>query len=422
MSASTDLDPARAPAGEWQPGPTEADHRATVDPVPLPSIRWSERAHRRRAQRLRKRRRRIRRIGLAPAVAVVLVAVSVVLARPADQDEAVPPDPAPAPPPGPAVPPVLLAHQDSSGRASSLTALVPAANGKGGAVVLIPPGTMTEVVSLGLEPVGQSLDLGGPERLRATVENMFGATLAGVVVFDDAGAARLVSPVGPLTVEVPERVEQVSPGGAVEVVHEPGPARLAPTATGRFLAAKGRLNDLSRLARHQAFWEAWLAALRERPSAVPAQPPELAAALRALVAGHVVTRVVPVEAFGGTTQGNELYKVRGDELDRMVATVFPNAARRGASERPRVQILNGTGALGLADAVRNRLGPGYDVRLTANAARFDHARTEVIFYDRAEQVAADRVRQALGVGTLVLSPRPLDVVDVTVLVGKDFRP
>jgi hypothetical protein len=130
---------------------------------------------------------------------------------------------------------------------------------------------------------------------------------------------------------------------------------------------------------------------------------------------------VPVEGFGSGGEEGELYKVRTAELDRLVREVFPVPAGR-VGDRPRVQILNGTGALGLADAVRNRLGPGFDVRFTGNAATFDHDGTEVVFYDRAQQAAAERLRRALGVGTLVFSRRSLAVVDVTVVVGKDFRP
>ena len=328
--------------------------------------------------------------------------------------------PAPAPPP--VVPPFLLAHRDASGRASSFTLLVPAADGKGGALVLLPPGTMTEVISLGLEPVSQSLELGDPARLRATVENLFGAALGGVLVADDAAMADLVAPAGPLRVEVPERVEQVAPSGVVDVVYEVGPTSLAPAATGRFLAAKGRSNDLSRLARHQAFWDAWLATLHQRSAAVPARPPELAAAIRVLAAGPVQTRLVPVEAFGTASGGEELYKVRRDELERMVAALFPTAGRRTPAERPRVQVLNGTGKLGVADAVRARLGSDFDVRLAGNAGRLDYERTEVIYYRPDRKDMADRLQKALGVGRSVLSRRPLDVVDVTVIVGKDFHP
>lgn len=326
--------------------------------------------------------------------------------------------PAPAVPP---VAPVLIAQQDPSGRASAITVLVPAATGRGGTVVFVPPGTMTEVASLGLEPVGRSLELGGASRLQGAVENLLGAGVGGVAVVDDAGLAALLGPAGALTVAVPEPVEQVAEGGRVEVLFPAGPTPVRPVDASRFLAARGRASDLSRLARHQAFWDAWLAALRRQPEAVPTQPLEVGRALAALAAGPVRSRVLPVEGFGSTDEDGELYKVRDAELRRLVAAVFPGTGRV-AGDRPRVQILNGTGAVGLAEAVRSRLGPGYDVRFTGNAASFGKERTEVVFYRRSQQDVAQRLRDALGVGELVLSRRSLDVVDVTVVVGKDFGP
>ena len=58
---------------------------------------------------------------------------------------------------------------------------------------------------------------------------------------------------------------------------------------------------------------------------------------------------------------------------------------------------------------------------TDNADNFAHQTSEVVFYDRRQQAAAERVRAALGVGRLVFSRIPNDVVDVTVVVGRDFR-
>ena len=427
----TPEDPAVSEPGDEGLESEPAPGGPELEPIPLPEVRWNGRLRNRRRERRRRRNRRLRRLGaafaaLAASTAVVALVV-VTVGRLVDGDGNRGPGAAPAgagtaaAPAGAVVAPVLLAHQDAAGRASSLTVLVPAAGGKGGTVVLVPPGTMTEVASLGLEPVRQSLEVGGPSRLQATVENLLGAGLGGVVAVDDAGLTNLVSPAGPLSVRVPERVEDVGPNGRVAVVYEAGPATLPPASVGRFLSARGRGTDLARLARHQAFWDAWLARLRDRPSAVPPRSPELKAALAALAAGPVDTRLVPVEAFGSSPETGELYKVRGDELGRLVASVFPASSRHGQAERPRVQVLNGTGALELADAVRAKLGPGYDVRLTGNAARFDYERTEIVFYEKDQEAVANRLRQSLGVGTLVLSRRPLDVVDVTVIVGRDFQ-
>lgn len=387
-----------------------------LDPIPLPQTRRGGRAEQRRQRR---RRRRMRNAAVATVVVLVVGVLAVVLRAGSggggDDDEGTDGGGAAA-----AVPAVLLAQQDPSGRASSLTVFVPGASG-GGSLLLLPPGTMTEIVSLGLEPIARSLELGGAPRLQSTVENLLGAELAEAVVVDAAGLAALMAPVGPLSVTVPERVEEVEASGRVRVLYEAGSVTVAPADVPTFLAAKGRGNDLARLARHQAFLEAWLAAVRARPDAAPTNPPSLARAFDALAGGDVRTRVLPVEAFGTGAVEGELYRVRADELVRMVQETFPAAALPGGAQRARVEILNGTGAIGLADAVRGRLGAGFDVRLTGNASSFDKPTTEIVYYDRDEQEAARRVRQALGVGDLVFSRSGLDVVDVTIIVGKDFR-
>ena len=370
-----------------------------------------------RAQHRRKRRRqkRKRNVGVVALVVVLLGTVAVLIGRGATGgggDDGKSPSQVVS-----AVPPVLLAQRDASGRASTLLVLAPAPAG-GGTVVLIPPGTMAEVPSIGLEPISLSLEQGGPA-LQATVENLLGTELATTSVLDDNALAGLLTPVGPLTVDVPQRVEEVDGTGRVQVVFEAGEVQVAPADAGRFLSVKGRATDLVRLARHQRFLEAWVEAVRARPDAAPVEPPELAKAFDALIAGDVRTQVLPVESFGTAGAEGELYKVRENELVELVASVFPGAAAAGP--RPRVQILNGTGAVGLADSVRNKLGASFDVRLTGNAGSFDHASTEVVYYDRSKEGMARRVRDALGVGTLVFSRNPLDVVDVTIIVGRDFK-
>jgi hypothetical protein len=46
--------------------------------------------------------------------------------------------------------------------------------------------------------------------------------------------------------------------------------------------------------------------------------------------------------------------------------------------------------------------------------------TQVIYYDADKRAMAEKVRAALGVGILVRNRNATDVVDVTVIVGKDF--
>lgn len=396
-------------------GPVGPEDPSAFEPIHMPeTTRGGGRAQQRRQRR---RQRRIRNFGVGAAVLVALGLVVFLVGPGTDDGDGTAADP-PTTAQVAAAPPVLIVHKDAAGKATSLFVLSPA-NEQGGTIVLIPPGTMAEIVSIGLEPISRSLEFGGATRLQATVENLLGATLGATVVLDDAGLTALLAPVGPLDVDVPERVEQLDPTGRVEVLYEAGTVTVQPADAGRFLAVKGRSTDLARLARHQKFLEAWIGALRERRDAAPTQPPALAKAIDALVTGTVRTRVLPVEAFGTGAAEGELYRVREAELSELVAAVFPSAV---TTARPRVQILNGTGAVGLAEAVRNKLGAGFSVGLTGNADSFDRATTEIVYSDRAKQAMARQVRDALGVGTLVFSRLPNDVVDVTIVVGKDFVP
>jgi hypothetical protein len=141
--------------------------------------------------------------------------------------------------------------------------------------------------------------------------------------------------------------------------------------------------------------------------------------LKQLAAGSVNYQTLPVEALDAGTGGEEVYKVRQGELDQLVRQLLPGAA---PATRTRVQVLNGTGAIGVAQRVAQRLVPaGARVALSGNADSFAYAQTQIVFYDRSRQDVAARVRDALGTGKLVLSRRPLDVVDVTVVVGRDFK-
>ncbi|HEV7886075.1 MAG TPA: LCP family protein [Acidimicrobiales bacterium] len=404
--------------------PSQADH-ADADhaddlAIPLPELTRKAGTRRRRKERRRERLRQALLGTAALAAAVLLVTIVVKVwpdARPHTQaagQKAAAAAPA-------ASPAVLLAQQDGAGNAVSLMLLVPAAKDKGGSLVLMPPGAMTEVASLGLEPVGKSLGLGGAQRLDATVENLLGASIGEVLVYDDARLTALVQPAGPLNVRLVKRLEQVAPGGQVNVLYEPGLHKVQPAEVPALLSVKGQSTDLDRLVRQQAFFEAWLARMKEQPAAVPATPPGLRKAIVALLAGPVTARVLPVQSLG-TTEDGELYQVNGAELRDLVGNVFPGP-RPGAAVRPRLQVLNGTGAVGLAQRTADRLLPaGVEVTLTGNAGRLDYAETQIVFYRRGDQPVAERVQKALGVGRLVLSRNPLDVVDVTVIVGRDFQP
>ena len=390
----------------------EAPQRAVV----LPPSGTGVRRHRRRRQRRDTRRRTLGLVLLAVAVVGALV---LAVARPwRSGSPSSKPHPAAASRHVPLPSSAVLVQQDPKGGAASITLLVGNPVSGGGHIVLVPPATMTELPSFGLDGVGKALGLGGPSLLQVTLENLLGVPLPSAVIVGDAQLTGFVQPAGPLNVDVPTQVEQADASGNGNVLWDQGPSTLAPTDVPRFLSVRGQGNDLARLARHQTFWTAWLARVAHDQSVVNGLPPDLARVMRQLAIGGVSFQTLPVEAVDAGSGGDEVYRVRQGDLDQLMGQLLPGVS----PERIRVQILNGTGAIEAAPRVTKRLVPaGARVVLSGNADSFAYAQTQIVFYDRSKQQAAERIRQSLGTGRLVLSRQPLDVVDVTVVVGKDFN-
>lgn len=88
--------------------------------------------------------------------------------------------------------------------------------------------------------------------------------------------------------------------------------------------------------------------------------------------------------------------------------------------RIRVEVLNGTRRAGLArTATRALRAQGLDVVYFATGPGADSTR---IYVRRGEPGKGRDVAEALGVGRITIQPDTLRRVDVTVLLGPDYRP
>jgi hypothetical protein len=86
-----------------------------------------------------------------------------------------------------------------------------------------------------------------------------------------------------------------------------------------------------------------------------------------------------------------------------------------------VEVLNGTRRAGVARAATRMLRRrGLDVVFYGNADRATDS-TKVIVR-RGDPGRAQEVRQALGAGRVVVEPDSLRRVDISVILGPDFRP
>jgi hypothetical protein len=118
--------------------------------------------------------------------------------------------------------------------------------------------------------------------------------------------------------------------------------------------------------------------------------------------------------------GSEAYRMTRAALPKSIMAAF--AGRTLGDHRLRIEILNGTGEVGLAQRVAAKLVPaGYEVVLTNNAPSFGHATTLVVVQDHKNEGRARSLLQVLGVGKLGTAARPISVADITIVVGADFK-
>ncbi len=97
----------------------------------------------------------------------------------------------------------------------------------------------------------------------------------------------------------------------------------------------------------------------------------------------------------------------------------PSAVR--ATPEPKVEVLNASGRSGLARDVTERLrAAGFDVVYYGNAER-GTPDTTLVLARRGDDGAARRVASALGVDRVDSRAAPGRMVDVSVVLGKDWK-
>jgi len=101
---------------------------------------------------------------------------------------------------------------------------------------------------------------------------------------------------------------------------------------------------------------------------------------------------------------------------------LPEGVLPRVSERVRVEVLNGGGAPGMAREATDRLREvGFDVVFFGNASSFEVDSSVVL--DRADAVDKARsVADVLGIRHVRSEPDPNLYLDVSVLLGRDWRP
>ena len=133
----------------------------------------------------------------------------------------------------------------------------------------------------------------------------------------------------------------------------------------------------------------------------------------------VIVALIALAAIGGTVAA-VARRPRPRAATPAVEHAYPIPA---PDHRIVIEVLNTTGRAGLARAATRALRRrGLDVVFFGNgdlSARLDSTR---IIVRRGDRAAAERVARALGQGVVKVQSDTLRRVDVSILLGEDYRP
>lgn len=308
--------------------------------------------------------------------------------------------------------------------------------GDRGAVVYVPPHTAAQIPGRGLLGLGESLSSGGMPLLLLSAQNLLGVPIDHYIEISDQSAQVLFDHIGSLTVDVPNDIAVPIGHKEQRVVVSAGRQQLSPDLLVKLLYVPGvGSDDIELGSRQVAFWTALFSRFADDPAQLEsdvraassalvtdASPGDEAVLLRDLAALSLEQRTIatlPVKPV--SAGGQALYEADPAEVSAFVHDTF--AALPPAKNEIRVQVLNGNGVPGIGEEVAKRLiGHGFRVILGGNAPRLDYQKTRIVTYsDTPEGLAqAQRAKDLLGVGEVQVSAQAQGIVDLTIVVGKDF--
>ena len=285
-----------------------------------------------------------------------------------------------------------------------------------GSALLIPAATQLDVPALGVATLGAiSVDDQGA-RLATSVENVVGVRVDRTVVLDDAGLTAVMGPSAPLKVVLSAQVEILAPPATFVA----GDQELSAAQSTQLMVGPQPVNELDRLVSSGTVLDAWLGRLKV--PAVARQTTDLQSGLAPLVATALAPdhqiNTLPVDSIAIT--GGERFAVREPDLVAYVRRAFPRERLGSDRGRPRVEVLNGTGFLGVAQAIADKVVPaGGKITLTENIQGFGQNVTEVVYFQDQWRDGAQRLLDAMGCGSLRKARKDLGISDVTIVVGSD---
>lgn len=314
---------------------------------------------------------------------------------------------------------------------------------KEGFILYLPRSVLVEIPGFGGGPdiLGKALALGQEPTLLSAATNLLGIRFDHHLKISDQGMRALFDKVGGVTIEVDQRLTRRDPDGKVRVVFAEGKQHLDGGRVSEYLTFLDEGGDeISRAVRHATIWSALLNEFRSKGASEFSKvlveskdlftsdvgPEEVAKFFEPFVsqqADSVQFETLPVQAQA-VQSGSQLYGPDAEAIERMVDRYLAGSRPSGGGRSgKRMQILNGNGTPGIGEEVAGKLLPkGFQLVLDANANRFDYEKTQIVVYSDSKQAQsiAQEIRDALGVGEVVISRQKQSIVDVTIVVGKDY--
>jgi LCP family protein required for cell wall assembly len=340
---------------------------------------------------------------------------------------------------------VLLATTfsgDLSHQAQGLTLFGVDTNGKNPVVLFIPSGTLTQIPGFdSIEMAGKALSFGDPSLEQTTVENLLGIVIDRTIEIDDVTLGTIIDELGGIDVDVQERLYDTASDGSKTLLYPLGRRHMKGAAAVTYLMYRGDgTTELDGFVRAQKVWDGIFAAAGTRAIKLDtvlrsieasSLDPDDAVALRQIWGAFAARSsddrtydVLPGQAVGAGG-ANVSYQPDEPEIPSVVARDFPRSVPPGveAGKRSRIELRNGNGLPESGRQAAALLVPaGLKIEVTGNASSFRFPSTRIIVYaDDAESLAvAGRIQKLLHVGRVEVGTRGQTVVDVTVVLGRDF--
>lgn len=359
-------------------------------------------------------------VGLVVALAAVTVVAAVRLADRSDTPAGSPATPEPAQVDETST--ALIGSVDPDGTASLLFLVGEDAEGKP-SLLLVPVGTQVEVPSLGPRPLREVPVEAGESGglLPLSVANALGIRNGDATMVPTLELSAILAAVPAVDVRLREPVTLDVPDGKTSF--PAGDQTISGQDAGRLLLLPGDGSELDDLVTAQAVIEGLLAAMSADTdvadgmvAAAPGLRPFVDAA-----SGDVHVETLPVEPIG--SGDDERFRLRDDDIPATLDRVFPGAVLVPDGDRPRVELRNGAGLVGVTAGVAEALMPlGIEVTLTGNIPGFGVANTSVAYHRDENRDAAQEISDILGGAPVGHANPELGSVDVTVVIGADIAP